>query len=257
MLGFIVPIRLDKNQNHAYFLWLERALELGIQVILIFDGAGAISIKDKLDQIKVKYPKLLVTDRVEVGNPGEARNKGLDLIQSDWIAFIDSDDFVHCDRYLDLLSSMQLSKKLVGVGNFISTTYHSSEFSNVRSRRNSVYSRIKFPGLWRYIFSKDRIGSLEFRNSLGGEDIAFLCDLNLKMSELHVSHEVIYHYNQNVQGQLTRTQDMYHQLSRLIDSMPPIFSTSKFGLTFSFFLRVQLRGQYIVMKIRNLGRSWW
>lgn len=251
MLGFVVPIRIDENQKHLYLEWLADALKLGIHVALIFDGAGVITVKEEIETLKLQFRNLLLTDHVDVGNPGEARNRGLEIIQSDWIAFIDSDDFVFYELYLDLAFSMKDSKKSVGVGNFVFSSDQSNKSSQITFRKNSLYARIKYPGLWRYIFSKERIGSTKFRKGLAGEDIAFLCDLGLRVGEIFVSQEVIYRYNKNVLGQLTGRTNANFELAALLKAMPKLYLSMNLQQSYSFLLRLQLNSQYLAFRIRS------
>lgn len=76
-----------------------------IELICVDDGSTDISLKI-LNKIKSNYPdsKMVILSQKNSG-PAAARNKGLDAATGDYIAFVDSDDYIEPDTYSVLVNT--------------------------------------------------------------------------------------------------------------------------------------------------------
>lgn len=68
-----------------------------LEIILVNDGStdGSGKICDEY----AKLDKRIIVIHKENGGPGSARNVGLDIATGEWIAFVDSDDYIDKDMY--------------------------------------------------------------------------------------------------------------------------------------------------------------
>ena len=73
--------------------------ETNIDVILIDDGSPDNS-KDIINKWVKKYPNNIFYIRKKNGGQSSARNLGLKYVKTEWVTFIDPDDFIHKD-YLE------------------------------------------------------------------------------------------------------------------------------------------------------------
>jgi hypothetical protein len=211
MFTFIVPVKLDINRLHTYELWIERALELGLSVVLIFDGQDTTLIPNKKLHMLRRTYKNFSYYSVNFGSPGEARNYGLSKVITTWVAFVDSDDNILVDNYLNLIEKCQREEKSIGIGYF-EIKVSSPHLADVQRKSLSFISRVKFPGIWRYVFQTDRLRNQRFCDSKYGEDIAFLASLQIQRKELCIGDELLYEYNRSSPGQLTQSLQDNHQL---------------------------------------------
>lgn len=72
-----------------------------IQLIMVDDGSldGSAEIIKKWQQ---KYPDNIIYVKKENGGQASARNLGMNYVTGDWVAFIDSDDFVDAEYFLEV-----------------------------------------------------------------------------------------------------------------------------------------------------------
>lgn len=254
MLTFVVAVKNDENQNHLYLQWLEEALSKGIHVVLVFDGLGEIGFLDELETLRRTHLGILNIEKVDYGNPGETRNRGFQSVNTDWVAFVDSDDFVHVDAFLDLVEQTSRVNKSIGVGNYISNMGGSKRVI-CGHRNNTLVRRVRYPGLWRYVFLKKRIGNVRFHSGRGGEDIAYLYELAIDLRELHVSDRVVYEYNMRIPGQLTQVVDMRQELQDIRSKINRRGFRISPRASFSQLLRIQLFLQYSMSCLKGILRK--
>lgn len=81
-----------------------------IEIILVNDGSkdNSINIAKKYAE---KYPEKIVYLEKENGGLGDARNYGIPYAKGEYIAFVDSDDYVEKDMYKEMLKKHK--KKIV------------------------------------------------------------------------------------------------------------------------------------------------
>lgn len=72
-----------------------------ISLVLVDDGSTDRSL-DVIERWRSRYPETIRVITQENRGPGAARNSGLDLVETQWVTFIDSDDCVPAN-YLELV----------------------------------------------------------------------------------------------------------------------------------------------------------
>ena len=103
MISVIVPVyKVEKYLNKCVNSILGQTYQ-NLEIILIDDGSP-----DNCGAICDAYAKK--DSRIEVihkknGGLSDARNSGLDIAKGDYIAFVDSDDYIHCEMIEKLLCS--------------------------------------------------------------------------------------------------------------------------------------------------------
>jgi hypothetical protein len=122
------------------------------------------------------------------------------------VTFWDCDDKPDPGNYLFLSRQMRTQATEIGVGDF--------EFSDLRSRKRvnfggaDLVSEItSYPGLWRMIFDRDKINLPKFRDFRMAEDQVFLIEIEFEKRKILRESVVVYKYETNVPGQLTRSHE--------------------------------------------------
>ncbi|WP_108125539.1 glycosyltransferase family 2 protein [Saccharospirillum mangrovi] len=109
------------------------------KIIVVFNGVNASYGYEQFKTYAAKNRKLHCMERPDVYSAPEARNIGLSLVTSDYVHFLDDDDFVLPDFYTKALASFK--GNVVGVAasaNII--TERTSEIVDVAFRRKSTVS---------------------------------------------------------------------------------------------------------------------
>ncbi len=98
---------------------LTSVLEQGyanIEVLAINDGSTD-GTKEALNRIASQDSRVKIVD-IPNGGPSRARNLGLGLALGEYIAFVDSDDWVHQDIYVKLMDSIQACDADIAICNY-------------------------------------------------------------------------------------------------------------------------------------------
>ena len=205
-VSVIVPVYNVKN-------YLERCLDsiLGqtytnIEVILIDDGST-----DGSNKLCEKYSYL--DNRVKVihkanGGLSSARNVGIKVATGDFIAFVDSDDWISEDAYeymLDLLLRNQADAVQCGFIKTNNKTEIKEEQEQIVIYNNKDVCQFYMNystetgsySVWKFLYKKKLIKDIFFREGKINEDIDFNYKVLNRCKKLVVSNQIKYFYFQN------------------------------------------------------------
>jgi len=136
--------------------------------------------------------------------PANARNRGLDRVDTPYVVFWDSDDQPNISAVVDSLSNTSLSTREVIIGAFSITR---PGVDGVKFQTSNFSQLARNPGLWRCAFPADLIGNTRFPNILLGEDQVFLARIINSASRIKFVDEVFYDYKFGTTSQLTSTKN--------------------------------------------------
>lgn len=170
------------------------------EIILIDDGSsdGSEKLCDKYADIHNNITVYHIPD----SGVSKARNIGIKHAQGEWIAFIDSDDYVE-KNWLEVVS-MTIKKykaELYIWGNYLENNNYQKEFTpqhiNTTSSTDFILSGIYRHNAWLYLFSNERIKNYncEFPNGIKrSEDQCFLLQYLSHNPTIHSICQPFYHY---------------------------------------------------------------
>ncbi|MCR1823330.1 glycosyltransferase family 2 protein, partial [Terrisporobacter muris] len=190
-----------------------------IEIILVDDGST-----DSSGRICDEYAK--IDDRVKVihkenGGLSDARNKGIDIAQGEYIGFVDSDDFVSLDMFQYMYSYNDIKADIVSCeykkiydNNKINTRDKSKkinvkEFNNIEALENyfGEYSdkREIQVVVWNKIYKKELFEDIRFPFGKLYEDGYVTYKLLYKAKKIIHLYEELYYYFQR-EGSLIRSE---------------------------------------------------
>ena len=164
------------------------------------------------------------------GNPGSARNAGLELVNTDWICFWDSDDFPDVSKYLEMVEIADNKGYLIAKGGYkifkpqVNVSNHVIE---PRISNQNFARHIMDPGIWRYVFSRNVFGELRFPPLAMGEDQDFLVEVLLKKKDIYIFGEPVYTYTVGGGTQLTRNPSSLKDVSKSLDYLEVLLKNSQ------------------------------
>ena len=167
-----------------------------IEIIVVNDGSPDNS-QNIIDTYVKKYPKIIKSYIKENGGQGSARNYGLKHAHGEYIAYVDSDDYID----LDMLSKMYNKAKEDNSDVVICGMKNISLANKVTIDNNNFPNddlKILFGsmGVCNKIFKKDIItkNNLQFRSKVWYEDIDFLVKILLDNIKISFIDEALYNY---------------------------------------------------------------
>lgn len=101
-LSFIIPVyNCEQYIGYCLDTILNQKTKYSYEVICVNDGSKDNSLK-VLEEYQRKYPEVMVVVDQPNGGASKARNTGIDHAQGEYLAFVDSDDYVF-DNYIEAL----------------------------------------------------------------------------------------------------------------------------------------------------------
>jgi glycosyltransferase involved in cell wall biosynthesis len=209
-ISIIIPIKISIEDCANLQKNILNTLSMieNVEIILVFDGDEK---QTEPELINAGSAKIV---RGNFGNPGGARNAGLQESSGEWIWFVDSDDILVVDHLKDLVPVLQDGEADIYIGQYL----HYLELENVRHlHKDRDFQAIGIDlGIWRMIFSKSAILHCRFPSFPLGEDQYFLGLINLPKRRLRYLDQPIYSYQSGVEGQATSRKSNFF---RIIESL--------------------------------------
>lgn len=123
---------------------ISQTIDLSLLEIICIDDASTDETWSKLQKWEANYPEnIMIIHCDENGRQGRARNIGLSYASSDWITFIDSDDWIEPDYFEKMYAAA------CGTTADIITCGHIRDFSTkltIRHNTDYDYSKDTIPG---------------------------------------------------------------------------------------------------------------
>ncbi len=181
-----------------------------IEILVINDGSPDNSQKI-IDKFSKKY-SFIKSFTKENGGLSDARNYGIKKAKGDYIAFVDSDDFVLPEMYDSMLNKIKEGFDLVVCDfNEVYSDKLKRGYSNIEHdlfTKQEVKENMLtiYPSAWNKIYKKSLFENIEFKKKVWFEDVEFLYRLLPNIHSIGVIKEPYYQYVQR-SGSITNTKD--------------------------------------------------
>ena len=175
-----------------------------IEIICVNDGSTDNSAQI-LEEYAQKDERIKVITQVNSGL-SEARNTGMSASTGEFIAFLDSDDFVDLDFYEALYNSAVKNNCEIACGNIIRENdkkkrkpFVDYDKEHVVSSVKDKYEVTKVPDhcyVWNKIYKRESLinSGVTFIRGITYEDMPFTADVLEKLGNLVCVPKVFYHY---------------------------------------------------------------
>jgi glycosyltransferase involved in cell wall biosynthesis len=245
LLTAIIPMKASLEDLDNVRNWFSQKGAGLVHFVLVCDRATN-EIRAITESLPTEYPSL----QIEVVNgeyfgPGPARNAGIRLISSRYVAFWDSDDLPNILEIVSTLKHVDPDSEIFYVGSF---AIRSPGGSTKTIKTFNLTQLARNPGLWRCLIPANTLGGSVFPNYLLGEDQVFLANIVAKIKNIEYCEDVFYSYTYGNSGQLTSTKD-YSPL-RFSESIIRAIDVSNFSSEVSNFI-YNLSTKQVLTMIRH------
>lgn len=194
-----------------------------IEILAINDGSTDSSLK-KLEKLSLKYKNIRIFDK-ENGGAGSARNIGLDNADSEFIKFVDADDYLDVNILEKMyLLAIENNVSLVR-GNYRTILgpfkmEDKCSWSNIKGsqivdvHKNKDYIVTETPGIGNKLIKRDIIGDLRFPEKTKWEDLAIMPIIIAKSEKIFHLDEQVYNYRVNMN---TTIKDFICKIPNILD----------------------------------------
>lgn len=226
MLSVIIPAyNVEKYIEQCINSVLNQYLK-NIEIIVIDDGS-----KDKTSDICLKISennKNIIYKKVQNGGCSAARNLGISMAKGKYIAFLDSDDWVDSDMYINMIEEAEKNKADIVICGFKKLDENKNLLSTVKiPKRNNKNEYIDCSTEWfaspcNKIYKRDLLEKNNIRfllNIYTGEDMFFNFISFFYSKNIISLDEPYYNYfmNQNsVSNNYKNRTDIYIVIRELI-----------------------------------------
>lgn len=191
-----------------------------IEIIVVNDGSPDNS-QEIVDKYVKKYPKKVKSFIKKNGGLSDARNYGIKHATGEYIAFLDSDDWVELDAYETLYEKASSGKFDIVVCDllYVFDNYTKEAFSNVEEDtfgKDSIKSLMIniYPAAWNKIYHKRLFDlNIKFKKGVWYEDVEFLYRLIPYINNIGVVKKPLINYLQRP-GAITKTYNtkLFHYI---------------------------------------------
>ncbi|MDA3077966.1 glycosyltransferase family 2 protein [Campylobacter sp. JMF_06 NA1] len=201
---------LDSVTNQTY---------KNLEIILIDDGSTDSSGK-MCDEFIKKDNRIRVIHK-QNGGLSSARNAGLDVMQGEYLAFVDSDDMIdetYIETLYDMIKKYNTKISMVSFEKFTDTEYiQEIKQQNLNNKtiqafnieeffKNYLISKTNFHNFnWRCLYHKSIFKNLRFPIGILFEDVAIYFDVFSNQDTMYISNKKLYFYRQNRPGAITHS----------------------------------------------------
>ena len=253
-ISIIVPVyNSEEHLQHCVDSILAQTFK-NFEILLIDDGS-----KDRSGPICDKYAENDERVRVfhkENGGVSSARNWGLDNARGEWIAFVDSDDYIAPDLCETLLGDID-EDFIVGsfavLGNaddkhILKDQYFSEE--QLTQAINEYLSNIHFTTVWGKLFKRSIIEQEKLRfhiNIDSTEDTLFTYAYLLNVSSITMKSNIVYFYRHTDGGlsckeiSTEQTIETIKAIYCIITSLEKKYNVNLSGILYNLMNYIYLR----------------
>jgi glycosyltransferase involved in cell wall biosynthesis len=192
-----------------------------ISIILLFDKKESeLSARNWSEISSWDFANLKLHSEV-FSSVGTARNYGLSMSDSKWVAFTDADDVNNVRNFISMIHEAENLGSDIAIGKFNSNqNFLKTTDSSQSEVWNSETFQIPFglnPGIWRCGFRSSSINEIRFPNLNMAEDQIFIARFFQVARKIYFSHLNVYTYSAGVENSLTNRPDQVRKITAAIE----------------------------------------
>lgn len=232
-----------------------------MEILVINDGSNDNSQKI-IDEYAERYPKIQSYIK-ENGGLSDARNYGINHAKGEYIAFVDSDDYVE-PNMMSCMVEQAINEQLDVV--VCDTFMDYSDYSYVLKAdlgytNNPIGSYIMcYPNAPARLIKKTIMEKLQFKQGIWYEDLQLMPTLPLYTSHIGFSHRALYHYVQRENSIMNQKafKEKYNDIFTVLDDVYSAYQTAgllpKYEKEIEYLFIIQLQ-RSAVLRFCNIEHN--
>lgn len=222
-VSVIVPVyNVEKYLERCLNSLVNQTLE-NIEIIIVNDGTKDNS-EEIIKKFMEKYPQKIVYLKKENGGLSDARNFGIPYAKGEYIAFLDSDDYVEKDIYKEMYELAKKENSDMVECDFLWEYPNKvrEDIGQVYNGKKEMLEKVRVVA-WNKLIRKSILEKtqIQFPKGLRYEDVEFTYKLIPHLNKVSFLKKTYIHYIQrensiiNVQNE--RTKEIFTVLENVID----------------------------------------
>ena len=218
-LSIVIPVSRMAGKLGNLKKTISASSSSPIQFILVHDVQDDSTAHELANLMDLVTKERIILVNGKFGNPGSARNAGLELCSSDYVAFWDSDDLPNVAESLKMLTKMIEMNAEVAIGGIATMKFGEADsYSDfpikIIQDEKSLFKLAEMPAFTRMIFRREIAQSASFPEISIGEDLAFLGRTNFLNRKVLIYNHCVYLYILDFPGQLTSNKSKLKEVSK-------------------------------------------
>lgn len=183
-----------------------------IEIIIVNDGSPDQS-EDIINRYQKEYPEKIKAFKKVNGGLSSARNMGIDKAGGEYLAFVDSDDYVKTQMFEKMYAKAKEEDLDLVMCDFIEE--HTNKSVKCSCHLNQSMTGIEpikehmvilYPSAWNKIYRRELFDHIRFKPDVWFEDVEMIYRLWPKLKSVGAVNEYLYHYVIR-EGSITKTVD--------------------------------------------------
>lgn len=226
-LSIIVPVyNTEKYLNRCIDSIIEaiKLVKEKVEIIVINDGSTGDT-DGIISKYLSSYSDIIVYIKQENKGRGATRNVGINNSRGKYISFVDSDDYIDKNMYLDMLSELKSTGSDIVICDFQNIVENSEEKSgrieaknlNISDNKWGCFDVLILPSCCNKIISRELFNNIKFPEHINYEDLAVIPSIILKSNKVCYLPNMYYKYYQNNESIMNKEYDIENL--NLIDAL--------------------------------------
>lgn len=258
-LSFIIPVyNCEQYIGYCLDTILNQKTKYSYEIICVNDGSKDNSLK-VLEAYQRKYPEKMVVVDQPNGGASKARNTGIDNAQGEYLAFVDSDDYVF-DNYIEALMNraksasadiVQAGYHRVLANHTIYDSFPKQDLIFSIDEQEKVLEHVSGL-LWSGVIRKSLFDNVRFPLGYWYEDMMTRNIIVRRAKVISIIKDCLYGYTYNPNSLSTLTWD-----SRKIKCLDQIFLCKKMDVCSDNVLGVKLNSLGLSFDLQEFTAVLW
>ena len=222
-VSIIVPVYNVEQYLEKCFNSLINQTLKDIEIIIVNDGSTDHS-KDIIDKYLEKYPNVIKYLYKENGGLSSARNYGMPYAKGEYIAFLDSDDYVEPNMYEEMYKTAKQYNSDMVECDFIWEYPNKKRYDNgiIYNGKEEAIEKARVVA-WNKLIKREIIEKtkIEFPFGLRYEDVEFFYKLVPHLNKISFAKKYFIHYvqrsNSIISTQNSKTKDIFKVFENVIE----------------------------------------
>jgi glycosyltransferase involved in cell wall biosynthesis len=256
LLSVVVPIRDMGGKLSPLFNWVDRALKLDCEVVLVHDFFDFVTENEITQFVNLHKSQKIKFFSSKFNSPGLARNTGMIHASGEFIAFWDADDYPEVDNFIALAQQCKNTVSDVGIGGFEAIDESGKLIKAYPTHIQRNLNKIAiYPGLWRMVFRSNLLSDRKFTKLLLAEDQVFLSQLRLSERKVLFFNRIVYKYTVLRKGSLTTKKENLPDLISSLELFLIQISGKQSRTSINFNITLIVRNFLTILKNGTLVQS--
>ena len=219
-LSVVIPVSDMAGKLSNFRHTINATLVHNLRVVIVHDIRDVATGVELREIINGLSPANYTLIEGNFGSPGLARNSGLDICESDWVAFWDSDDLPDVDGLMLMVESLIASNAEVAIGGIATRHFENRNDINyfpafeINDER-SIFEIAQMPAFTRMVCRRSGIDHSAFPSLSMGEDLVFLAKSNFLNRQIFIFDRCVYLYILGFPGQLTENRAKLREVHKV------------------------------------------